>query len=524
LEKNRLLLVPFSAGLVLLVCSWYLSYPLSIDSINDLLFNHVSILYWFSLPLLLTSMYMMCLSVKSNLLKWLLTLGIVLTLFSLSYFFYLLPGSDSTAFSGLTKYFIKTMILDPSQPHHSYFQWPFFFISTDVTTLVSGLNLSQVQFLQYALIGFLLTTTLFIYASKVWKKDGFIAVVTFFIVSFYFINYQDVPFSLALGLLFVLFMIETRPKSFGAIVTMLVLFTSLSLTHAFVPLFFVLYLLIRSIISRSKQYGLLFLLTLMIYLFIQTIMAASSFVTNLRSIMVSSTEYSSLVSGTLRPVSFTMFGEIAQMLSRTVVISFAIVCSVGFILLLVKRKTNDLDKGIFLMGVTYAGIGLVVLILGTRAIPLFLIPVSLGAAYLFQTKLRRYLKYVLLILLVLTVSIPLHATLSSPPALFQTKEETVTADFMIENHDWNASSTIFSDSGIKWYIEEQVNVSSSTFYDESSPQFQISNIENYDTIIYSVRLGQSLNVNASGLNLTDYNVIYNSGYSLIAEKAKSRGN
>ena len=114
-------------GIVLMVYSWYLSYPLAIDSPGDFVFNHVSLLYWFSLPILLTSMYMIALTSKSNSLKWIISIGIVMTIYSISYFYFMLPGSDSQYFRGLTEYFIKTKDLDPLQPNHGYYQWPSFF-------------------------------------------------------------------------------------------------------------------------------------------------------------------------------------------------------------------------------------------------------------------------------------------------------------------------------------------------------------------------------------------------------------
>jgi hypothetical protein len=213
----------------------------------------------------------------------------------------------------------------------------------------------------------------------------------------------------------------------------------------------------------------------------------------------------------------------AQMFSRTVTIAFAIICSAGFILLLVRRKLRDLDKALFLAGVIYSSLGIMSFTFGSRAIPLAFVPASLGAAYLFKSKLGPYLKYAFIVLLVLAAFIPLHTTLSSPPILFQTKEDLVTANFMIEKYDWNPYSTILSFSGTRWYINPQVEWPS-TLYDESSLGFQSSNIEVYDTIIYSVRLGKSFQElgvtpeNTSRLILENYNIIYNSGFSYIAEK------
>jgi hypothetical protein len=375
MEKNKLLLLPFFAGLILMGYSWYLSYPLSINSVDDYVFNNVSILYWFSLPLLLAPMCMMAVTSKNNSLKWIISIGIVITIYSFSYFYFMLPGSDSQYFRGLTEYFIKTKNLDPLQPNHFYYQWPSFFILADIATSVSGLELANFEFLLYTIIGFLLATTLHVYAFKAYKNGGFLAVAAFFLSMFVFLNYECVPFSLALGLLFLLFMLETQQKSLGVILTMQVLFTGISITHVFAPLFFVSYLLMRSILNRSKQYRNLLLLTLSIYLLVQVTQAQFSFAINIINIMTSPTEYPHMVQTTLAPVSVPI-DVIAQMFSRTVTIAVAMICVAGFIFLLIKRKMRALDKAILLAGAVYSGLGVLLNNLGERAIPITFIPLS----------------------------------------------------------------------------------------------------------------------------------------------------
>lgn len=129
MEKNKLLILPFLAGLILIVYSWYSSFPLSVNSVDDSIFNHVSIFYWLSFPLLLTSMCMMAISFKNKYLKWIMTVGCVMTLYSLSYFYYMLSSSDAHYFRGVTEYFITTHSLDASQITHSYYHVALFFHS-----------------------------------------------------------------------------------------------------------------------------------------------------------------------------------------------------------------------------------------------------------------------------------------------------------------------------------------------------------------------------------------------------------
>lgn len=212
MEKNRLLLLPFLAGLILMGYSWYMSYPLSVDSPTDFVLNHISIFYWISLPLLLASMFLMATTSRSNTLKWGVSVGFVLTLFSLSFFYYRLPGSDSHFFRGLIEYFTRTVNFNPSEADCIYFQWPSFFILAKTVTSLSGLGETSFEFLIFGIISFLFATTLYIYSYRISKNWGFLIVPAFFISMFYFLNYQAVPFTLSFALLFLLFMLEGREE------------------------------------------------------------------------------------------------------------------------------------------------------------------------------------------------------------------------------------------------------------------------------------------------------------------------
>jgi len=524
LDKNKFLLFPLITGIMLIVYSWFLSYPLSIDSSSDFVFNHISVLYWFGLALTLASMYMIAVASKRNSVKWIMTVGIVMTMYSLSYFYYMLPGSDSQNTRGLTEFFIKTKNLDSSQPGHSYFQWPSFFIFANTMTSVTGLGEATIEFLGYAIIGFLLATTLYVYASKASKNGGFLAVIAFFVVMFStFLNYQFVPFSLAFGLLLLLFMLESRQPSSGVIIAMLVLFVGITLTHTFVPIFFVLYLLIRSVLTRNRQYGKLFLLTLIIYLTVEFALASTGFANSILSMMASPTDI--IQAATIRTPASVPIDAIAQMFLGIVIIAFGIACLVGFILLLVKRKMRSLDKAIFLTGLIYSGVGVMLYTLGSRAIPIAFIPISLGAVYLFESRFRLYVASFFLILLMLFAFIPLHLSFYNSRIFFQTKEAYTTANFIIEKYPWNLASIVLSDASAASYISPQIQ--GHTEIDTAfSARFLTSNITTYDCIIYSVGLEKTLQSSNVSLEETSqrildgFNVIYNSGLSYIAEKSR----
>jgi hypothetical protein len=522
LLRTKILLIPIILGLILVSYSWLQSYPLTLQSGADLLYNHISVYYWVGFTLIISSLYLFCLIVKSDFIRWVLTIGIILTFFSIFYFFYQLPGSDCTVFTGLSKYAIATQQLDTSQSNHLYFQWPIFFISAQLGVTITGLSLATFQYLQYSLIGILLTTSLFLYIPKPLRKNAPTAVIAFFILAFYFINYQDVPFSLALAILFVMLALESRPKNFGTEIFNILLFACLALTHAFVPLFFVLFLFIKMLIRKNKQYALLFMSTIIIYLVVQFLTANSSFFSNIQMLSASPNDYQTVIEATTKTVSFTPFQIYLQTFSRAVVVGFGLICLIGFIILFVKRKLRSSDKALFLTGLGYFAIGFVLSVLGNRAIPLIIIPMTIGIVYLLSTKVKKFLKIGLLVLMIFSVSIPLHTTLGNPPVLFQTNEELHTADFLIVNHDWDHFSSVFAETGTRWYIFPLVNMTETQLDDQVSQGFSFSNISYYGTVLYDVRLEQTnpeLIANHSLVNLSNYNIIYDSDYSFIAQKA-----
>lgn len=513
MEKNKLLFFPFFVGLILMACSWCLSYPLSIVSVDDFVFNHVSVLYWFSLPLLLASMYMITVTSKNDYLKWIMTVGIVMTMFSLSYFYAMLPGSDSRFMRGMIEYFVETKNLDFLQPGKSYFQWPSVFILSGIATSVSGLELANFEFLMYAIIGFLLATTLHVYASKAYRNGGFLAAVAFFIAMFHFLNYQFVPFAIALIFLFLLFMLDTRRRSSSMILTVLVLFTGMTLTHAYTPLFFVAFLLIQWIINRSKQYRDLFFLTLIIWLLFQITFAGAMFARRIWAVMKFPSEIPGMAEA--KPVSVPI-DLIAQKFYAAVLITLVAICVAGFIILLIKRKMRDLDKAIFLTGVGYFGLGIMVWILGSRSIPIAFIPTSLGVAYLFESRFRPYLKSLFLVLVILFLFFPLHETFSKADVMFQTREAYIAENFFIDHYDWANYHVVVANFRVVTYFESKLT--GNAYF---SAKFQT--IKEADTIFYTIGLGLYLSKYNYTIERIVYeerlNVMYNNGFSMVMTKS-----
>ena len=522
LDKSKYLIFSLIIGVTLIIYSWCLSYPLSINSLNDYVFNNISILYWFGLPLTLATMLVMAITFKSRHSKWIIIVSFVITIYSLSYFYYMLPSSDSHYFRGLTEYFIKTKDLDPTIKGHFYYQWPAFFLLSDIATSIMGIPLTGFEFLLYTLIGFLFVTALYVYASKALKNGGFLAVVAFFMAMYYFLNYQCVPFSLAFALFLLMVMLETKQKSTATTLTTLFLFAGTLFLHAFVPLFFILYLFIRFILDRGRFYGHLFTLTLIIYFLIQVTMAQLSFEQNIRSAISLTPEYSKIVE-TIIPATYIPIDVLAQTFSRIVTILTVAICFIGFVILLIRRKLTNLDKAIFLTGFIYSAAGTILFILGSRAIPLTFIPVSLGASYFLQGKFRKPLMFLFLILIILFTFIPLHSSFYDSQIIFQTEEAYKMESFMIDRYNWTRSDVILAHVRVITYLRAKHPSNVDFENDVSDPLFP--RIKEYDSIVYTVGLGKNLlkhNYTSERiLREEKLNMIYNNGLSYIAVKARS---
>jgi len=173
----------------------------------------------------------------------------------------------------------------------------------------------------------------------------------------------------------------------------------------------------------------------------------------------------------------------------------------------------------------YSVLGVALDVLGSRAVPLVFVPMVLGVAYLFESKFRKYVKFLVVVLLILVVFVPIHSSFGSYPITFQTKEDLATANFMIEKYDWNSESIVIADSGTAWYISPQIQGNTQIDTD-LAPRFGLSDITMYDSIVYSIGLAQSLsrsNISVEETSqqiLSRFDIVYNSGFSYIAEKSE----
>jgi len=457
-------------------------------------------------------------------LKWIATLSIVIFMYSSAYFFWSIPGPDATYFRGLTEYFVETGDLNPYKTYHSYYQWPLFFVLGKMAYTL-GLDLRYFEFILFGLFGFLYATSLHSIFHKSSKDGAFLAVVSFFIIMRFYFNYQFAPFSLGVGLLFILFMLDSREnKTHATVLTTLIIFASMTLTHSFVPVFFISYTVIKYIVSRDRKYARLSLITLIIYFIVLMVQAVIFFPMAVEQILgLHSTAYTRF-SETLFIEAMTPLDELAQMIGRTILIATALVAGSGFIILLLRRKLGHTTLALFLSGTIYAIASVLLPILGVRAFAIIGIPLSLGVTYFQKTRFKMHFQCLLLVIIMLFTFVPLHSSYSSTRSqiTFQTKDNYQCTNFWISYYEPNERRLMGTDFRTAWYLVTKIRSSNVTFGADFSTIFN-RDINDYDCILFTIALEKSFlrhNYTTESIiqETNERNIIYNSGSSYILVK------
>jgi len=526
LRKSYLLLVPLFVGLALFVVSWWQTYPLYVTNVNGFIFDRVSILYWIALPIILVSLFAIANNFKSDAVKCSAVVCIVLFMYSFSYLYAFLPTSDSQAFRGLTEYFIKTGNLTPQLLIQSYLNYPSFFVLAKLAVSTTAMGLPSFEFILYTVIGFLLATSLYKYFSSRHRTGGFVAVVAFFIPMYYFLDYQDAPFTLAFALFLLALMVESRfSDTKERLILEVFLFIGMVFTHPFVPLFFILYELIIYVLNAESYHLRLFLLAAVIYFAFQVSEAFETFSLSIITLFHASSEYSTIVQASLTSAS-TPIDHIAQDISRYLVILTVFVAVTCFIYLIVKKKKGMLhrpvDVAILISGILYSFVGVFVALLGSRAIPIAFIPVCLGVAYVYESKFKKYVIAFFIISLLLFASLLIHNSFYTSQTLYQTQDAYAAENFLINEYNWAQNSLILAHTRVVTYLETKEPSSETTFESDFSADFPL-NLTDYDTIMYTIGLGQNLQNNnltlEAALQGPPINLVYDNGFSCITIKS-----
>jgi len=424
------------SGAMLAFIAWITSYPVEIPPIGEYVFDRINPLLWPSLSLAFTGLYLVSKIFKKP--RSVYSFAFVLLLHIHYTFFPLLPGSDSHYFRGLTNLFSK-VALNPNL--HKYFQWPSFFITSNFLMLTLDLDVGVVSKLIFIVIGFVATLVLFLFYSSQKGELGFLGVALYFMSLFYFINYQYAPQSLALAL-FLLLISQVIKGATQSIVTLLLIFIGLILTHSFYPIYFLLFLSVLMILRNGsgnfKRSYLKLLLPLCVVAYACYVIYVAAFYFNdlikaLSSIVIAfqeEHEYAYIVRRTIQSKPVSELDAIAQAFSRGITLSLWAITSLGFMYMLLRKKVNSYNLALFMSGVIHFLISAFFNVLGGRALQVLFIPLVFGIK-LFLEKYEKVVKTYLLLVFLLFPLVIIHSTYDF--RLVQTVSGKRASDILLEH-------------------------------------------------------------------------------------------
>ena len=433
------------AGGILILISWWQSYPVYLHSAYSEIFFSISPIYWIGLVLSVPSL--LVLSFKGSRAQIATAAVLIfLTLKASSYFFYYFSMGPDPFFQSLTDYYFSQGHIATS--FQNIYQWPAFFILAKQFELVTGLP-SRVYVHGFVLImGTLIPASVFLLVEKRSVSAG-AAVLGFTLLSFYFLNYQYAPQVLAFPLVLLLIVVDFRVRPSGRrSLIQLLLFLAVCFTHAFMAVFYLLYSFSvmfwgrRSHNVPSRTFTFLLLAIYISGLYFYTAFLPTAASTLFRSLLQVSgiSEYSTIYQQTTTPTGDTL----VQLLSRATVITTAAVSALFLVDMIRRRQFGSKDYALATAGTLYLVAGSVFVILGGRSLQFLAISASLPIG--FFAAMRRKLAPILLIgLAVASVSMPMHVSLYS--YLFRDPFTVQQVDFVTSHFGTKVpTTTVFMES------------------------------------------------------------------------------
>jgi hypothetical protein len=405
----KLALFGACVGLALIIGSWGQSYPLHFASPESSIFDSLPTAYWMGIAIVIPSLVLLS-RTSRRIQAAACSASIFLVLQkSLDIFYYYPPGSDQQ-FQQLEQYYV-------SQGHivsvfqHAY-RWPAFFILSNQFEIVTGLPARTSAHAFVLFVGLFISICVFLMVEAVPSAGtygGGAALLGFSVLSYYFIDYQFAPQTFALSMIFLLVAIDVRLKSSRRKSLMqLVLFFSVCVTHAFLPVFYVLYRIYRA--PKESERRIFDLALPMIY-------AAT---------LLYYTGYFERIVGLLYVSYLTMWGTssyaatyhatasqtediLIQTFSRATVAAMSAIA--GLILIRMIRAREFLGKNLAFLGagVTYLLLGIPLNILGLRALQILAASASVPIGR-FGAMKRKLGLVILVVLAVSSISLQMHST------------------------------------------------------------------------------------------------------------------
>ncbi len=419
----------FFIGLILIIISWHLTYPIYMPKSDEILFNQFYPLIWPGMIVSLIGLFLTGYYSKKKNIKILCISIFPIILYVYVYFFSYIPSSDSGTVKAMFEIFHYTGINPAIEP---YFHYPIYFTLNEMTSQILGFNANNLAILYFMLFGFLIALYIYLLILKSTKNDihqiAFFAPPLYFIAMFSFLNYQWVPQTIALIFFLILSILLFDQKKSEYKFLSIIIFTVLVFSHLFIPAIFLLFIGIYAIKKKESRNILLLMIciysTVLIYyatFFLPDIIEAFR-----ESIYGFGKEYITDFSRSFMETS-SLLSNIISTINRIRIPILWMFLSIGFFIWFIKRKISFSAFSLGLTGGIYFGIGMFYSILGMRSLQILFIPLLIGIGF-YLSKWKKLTLIFITIIIILSIFGPMRNAYDGYQ--FQLKEEESTCNFL----------------------------------------------------------------------------------------------
>lgn len=418
----------FLVGVILILSSWNLSYPIHMADLDAVTFTQFHPLIWPGIILSFMGLFLAgCYSQSKNV-KIIYIVLLPIILYSNAFFFSYTPTSDSGGVKAMFEIFHQLGINPAAEP---YFHYPVFFTLNEMTGQILQVDVNGVASILFLLFGVLLAIYLLLALFKLTENScqiAFFGALLYFTGLYFHLNYQWVPQTLAL-VFFLLLLILFDQKRVEYRILSIIVFTALVFTHLLIPAIFLFFLGFYSTVKK-KELRNSFLLMTCIYVSVlvyYTTFYLSTIIDVFKQLTYGfGEEYMTVISRSLVEPKGLM-SQVIGIVNRSRIPLTWLMVSVGFLAGFIKKKISFTATVLGVTGGFCLVVGLFYPVLGVRALQILFIPLVIGVGF-FVSKWKKPTLALVAVLLVLSVFGPMRE--SYDQYQFQLKEEEAACNFL----------------------------------------------------------------------------------------------
>lgn len=272
-------------------------------------------------------------------------------------------------------------------------------------TLVTGIPIRLFQFAFYFIVGITLSSFVFVICDRSIMQP-FVGVWAYAVTGYYFLNYQFSPQTLSLAFLMGIFLVEFKLRKSKSIIIAL-FFVAATLTHGFLQLFYLVYLMVRYVWTRDGLEKIVsYIAIFATFNFFFSDFSLPRLVLTLRQSIIESLgilQYRETIEVTASAGS----DVIIQQFSRATIVGAGLISLFGVIRGW-KHELSDFDKFLMATAIVLVVVGAAVWLIGIRAVQVGVAVVAVGASIFSGKPKPRWRRLLVFALILLSVSIPMH--------------------------------------------------------------------------------------------------------------------